>query len=190
VSPRPPDRTLWLLRHAKAVADPPDGGDDFDRVLAPRGRRDATALATLLAQRDGDGDGFAPGEAPLPQLALVSPAARTMATAELVLDGVTPAPEWRSPTDLYGAEPEDVLRHLRGLDDGLESVMVVGHNPTAQALALGLLDQKDKDRETIVRRGFPTCALGIYRLEIARWADVEGECAVLAALLTPPFDQA
>ena len=32
-------RTLWLLRHAKAVTDPPPGGSDFDRVLAPRGRR-------------------------------------------------------------------------------------------------------------------------------------------------------
>ena len=106
-----------------------------------------------------------------------------------MLDGVTPPPERLTPADLYGAEPEDVLRHLRELDDELESVMVVGHNPTAQALALGLLGAKDEDRETIVRRGFPTCALGIYRLEIARWADVSGECAVLSALLTPPFDQ-
>ena len=193
MSPRPPGRTLWLLRHAKTVADPPDGGDDFDRVLAPRGRRDATALGRLLTQRAGDGDGGDEGSAlrgePLPQLALVSPAARTMATADLVLDGVTPPPGRLSPADLYGAEPEEVLHHLRGLDDGLESVMVVGHNPTAQALALGLLGQKDEDRETIVRRGFPTCALGIYRLEVARWAEVEGECAVLSVLLTPPFDQ-
>ena len=186
MSPGPPGRTLWLLRHAKAVADPPGGGDDFDRVLAPRGRRDATALGSLLAQRD---DGFALGGEPLPQLALVSPAARTVATADLVLAGVTPAVRRISPADLYGADPEDVLRHLRGLDDGLRSVMVVGHNPTAQALALGLLDPKDKDRETIVRRGFPTCALGIYRLEIARWADVEGQCAVLSDLLTPPFGE-
>ncbi len=112
-----------------------------------------------------------------------------MATADLVLAGVTPAVRRISPADLYGADPEDVLRHLRGLDDGLRSVMVVGHNPTAQALALGLLDPKDKDREAIVRRGFPTCALGIYRLEIARWADVEGQCAVLSDLLTPPFGE-
>ena len=41
----------------------------------------------------------------------------------------------------------------------------------------------------VVRRGFPTCALGIYRLKIASWAAVEGECAVLSDLLTPPFDE-
>ena len=164
----PPGRTLWLLRHAKAVADPPEGGEDFDRVLAPRGRRDAAALGHLLALH---GTGSGPGGEPLPQLALVSPAARTMATA-----------------DLYEADPEDILRHPRRLDDDLQSVMVVGHNPTAQWLALGLLDHKDKDRDKILRRGFPTCALGIYRLEIADWADVGGECAVLSDLLTPPFE--
>ncbi len=185
MTPRP-GRTLWLLRHAKAVADPPDGGDDFDRVLAPRGRRDATALGHLLGEH---GAGSGAGGEPLPQLALVSPAARTMATADLVLAGVTPGPRRMAPADLYGADPEDVLRHLRRLDDDLQSVMVVGHNPTAQWLALGLLGPKDKDRDKIARRGFPTCALGIYRLKIASWADVEGECAVLSDLLTPPFDE-
>jgi phosphohistidine phosphatase len=178
----PAGRTLWLLRHAKAVADPPDGGDDFDRVLAPRGRRDAEALGRLVA-------GFGPGEVPLPQVAFVSPAVRTMATADLVLAGVTPPPRRTSPADLYGAEPEDVLRRLRKLDDGVTSAVVVGHNPTAQALALGLLDSHDKGHDEVVRRGFPTCALGIYNLEIAQWADVEGQCASLVELLTPPFEK-
>jgi phosphohistidine phosphatase len=181
-----PGRTLWLLRHAKAVADPPDGGDDFDRTLAPRGRRDAEALGRLVARH---GSPLRPGAEPLPQIAFVSPAARTMATADLVLAGVTPQPRRLNPADLYGAEPEDVLRRLRTLDDGVTSVMVVGHNPTAQALALGLLDLHDKGRDDVARRGFPTCALGIYRLEIAQWADVEGQCASLVDLLTPPFEK-
>jgi phosphohistidine phosphatase len=181
-----PGRTLWLLRHAKAVADPPEGGDDFDRVLAPRGRRDAEALGRLFAQH---GTGFSLEGEPLPQVVFVSPAARTMATADLVLAGVTPPPRRSSPADLYGAEPEDVLDHLRKLDDGVTSVMVVGHNPTARALALGLLELDDEGRDEVVRRGFPTCALGVYRLEIAGWADVEGQCAALSGLLTPPFEK-
>jgi phosphohistidine phosphatase len=179
-------RTLWLLRHAKAVADPPDGGDDFDRVLAPRGRRDAEALGRLFAQH---GTGFSLGGEPLPQVAFVSPAARTMATADLVLDGVAPPPRRTSPADLYGGDPEAVLNHLRRLDDGVTSAMVVGHNPVAQWLALELLHIDDEGRDEIVRRGFPTCALGIYRLEVARWADVKGQCAVLFDLLTPPFEE-
>jgi phosphohistidine phosphatase len=179
-------RTLWLLRHAKAVPDPPSGGDDFDRPLAPRGRRDAEALGHLIAP---DGKGLGLGDVTLPQVVLVSPAARTVATAELVLRGVRPAARAQFPDDLYGAAPDTVLDHLRALDDDVSSVMVVGHNPTQHALALGVLfSEDDLSRQLIVRRGFPTCALASYRLAVARWAQVGAQCAHLIGLLTPPFE--
>jgi phosphohistidine phosphatase len=183
-------RTLWLLRHATAVADPPHGGDDFDRVLAPRGRRDATALGLLLGS-DGQGLGLGLdlGELDLPQIAFVSPAARTLATAELVLGSVVRPPVVESPDDLYGAGPEEVLTHLRAVKGKTSSVMVVGHNPTAQALALGLLTaDDDAGRELVVRRGVPTCALAIYRLEVAHWRDLGAQTATLLGLFVPPFE--
>jgi phosphohistidine phosphatase len=184
-----PGRTLWLLRHAKAVADPPDDGDDFDRVLAPRGRRDAAALGHLLG-RNGKGLGKALAKVPFPEVAFVSPAARTTATAEIVLDEGSPGTRLEFPTDLYGAEPEDVLNHLRALEDDVSSAMVVGHNPTTEALAAGLLSTDDKDgRGVLERRGFPTCALAVVRLDIAHWADVAARCGVLYDLFTPPFDK-
>ena len=179
-------RALWLLRHAKAVADPPHGGDDFDRVLAPRGRRDAEALGRLI------GRGLsAPGASgPLPQVAFVSPAARTAATAELVLSAAGLTPRVEHPMDLYGGDPEDVLDHLRRLGAEVTAAMVVLHNPTGHALAQGLLDREDEDGlDLIVRRGFPTCALAVIRLDVARWADVASECGVLFDLLTPPFGE-
>jgi phosphohistidine phosphatase len=188
VTPAGPSRTLWLLRHAKAVADPPPGGDDFDRVLAPRGRRDASALGLLLGDH-GAGLGLDPLEPP--QVAFVSPAARTTATAELVLQGMAASPEIESPDDLYGADPEDVVTHLRGLKQKVTSAMVVGHNPTAQALALGLLTAADKaGRDLLVRRGFPTCALAVYRLEVTRWRDVGAQSATLLGAYVPPFGEA
>jgi phosphohistidine phosphatase len=180
-----PDRTLWLLRHAKTVADPPKGGSDFDRVLAPRGRRDAAALAGLLG-RDGSRLGLA--DAPLPQLALISPAARTVATATLALAGLAAPPAHQLLPLLYGAEPEEVLDHLRTLSGEVTSVMVIGHNPTAHALAQGLISAEDTaGRDLAVRRGFPTCALGIYRFEVTGWADVGARRATLAGLFIPPF---
>jgi phosphohistidine phosphatase len=92
--------------------------------------------------------------------------------------------------DFYGAEPDDVLEHLRTLSDDLRSVMVVGHNPTAHALASGLIGTADKKgRELVARRGFPTCALGIYRFTIDHWTEMAGETARLMGLFTPPFHQ-
>jgi phosphohistidine phosphatase len=182
----PSDRTLWLLRHAQAVADPPPGGDDFDRILAPRGRRDARALGDLIG-RDGTGLGL--GRVPLPEVALVSPAARTTETADLVLDGMVPAPRREEDLDLYGADPDEILTRLRALPDGMAAAMVIGHNPTAQALALGLLDPGDDTGRDLDVRRFPTCALGIYRLDILRWADLGGRCAHLLGLFVPPFER-
>lgn len=180
-------RTLWLLRHAKTVAEPPPGGSDFDRVLAPRGRRDASALGTLFAG-NGDGLGTKLKKVPRPAIALVSPAARTAATADLVLVDVAAPPERRLEDGLYGAEPDDVLDFLRALPDDVAAAMVVGHNPTAQALSQGLIAPRDKKGRTEAERtGFPTCALGVYRFKVERWADIAPRGATLVALMVPPF---
>jgi len=180
-------RTLWLLRHAKAVTDPPPGGSDFDRVLHPRGRREATALGRLVA---GHGEGLGPAlkGVPLPQVALVSPAARTAQTAELVLAGMAEPPMVRLVDELYGADPEEVLTVVCALPDDVISAMVVGHNPTAHALSQGLLAPHDKKGHSLaVRHGFPTCALGVYAFKVDRWADVATGTAKLLAMLVPPY---
>lgn len=180
-------RTLWLLRHAKTVADPPPGGDDFDRVLAPRGRRDAVALGRLFA---GSGAALGPDlkGVPRPQIALVSPAARTVATAELVLADMADPPRSVFEDDLYGADPDEVLAFVQALPDDVAAVMVVGHNPTAHSLSEGLLAARDTEgRSRAAQRGFPTCALGVYSFDGGRWADVGAGTATLVALLTPPY---
>jgi phosphohistidine phosphatase len=180
-------RTLWLLRHAKTVTDPPPGGTDFDRVLAPRGRRDATALGRLFA---GEGEGLGPGlsAVPRPKIALVSPAARTAATAELVLADVADPPECRLEKGLYEADPEEVLAFVRDLPDDVDAAMVVGHNPTAHALSQGLLSARDKKGlSSAVRNGFPTCALGVYAFNVDHWADVAARGAKLVAIMAPPY---
>ena len=68
-------RILWLLRHAKTVADPPPGGSDYDRVLAPRAG--ATPLrsggSSPATRKDS---GRRSSGVPRPTVVLVSPAAR------------------------------------------------------------------------------------------------------------------
>jgi phosphohistidine phosphatase len=180
-------RTLWLLRHAKTVTDPPPGGADFDRVLAPRGRRDATALGRLFA---GAGEGLGTGLRAVPRskVALVSPAARTAATAELVLAEVSDPPEYQLEKGLYGADPEEVLALVRDLPDDIDAVMVVGHNPTAHALSQGLLSPRDKKGlSSAVRNGFPTCALGVYAFNVDSWVDVAARSAKLVAIMATPY---
>jgi phosphohistidine phosphatase len=187
MAPKAPARTIWLLRHAKTVTNPPPGGADFDRVLAPRGRRDAKALGRLFA---GKGEGLGPAlkAVPRPKVALVSPAARTRATADLVFADMAEPPECCFYDGLYGADPEEVLAYVHELDDGVDAVVIVGHNPTAHSLSQGLLAPSDKKGQSLaVRTGFPTCALSVYSFKAERWTDVTAGSAKLVALMAPPY---
>jgi len=185
--PMPPSaRTLWLLRHAKTVPDPPAGGSDFDRVLAPRGQRDAKALGRLFTGK-AEALGL-PRSVPFPTVALVSSAARTAATADLVLGGLSDPPECRLERALYGASPDEVIDQLRELEDDVRAAMVVGHNPTAFELSQGLIEGSDKKGLALAdRRGFPTCALAIYRFRVEHWREVSAKGAKLVELMTPPY---
>jgi phosphohistidine phosphatase len=169
-------RYLWLLRHAKAAADPPRGGSDHERPLAPRGRRDASALGHRLKKL-----GFPPDA--MPSLVLCSTAARTTETAERVMSGLDAVLDTRE--RLYYGSPSDVLAELRTLDDRVRSAMVVGHNPATHTLALDLLAGDDPARGRLA--AFPTCALAVYRLPFPRFGDVAEGTAELAGFFTPPY---
>jgi phosphohistidine phosphatase len=187
MAPAAARRTVWLLRHAKTVTDPPPGGSDFDRVLAPRGRRDAKALGRLFAGK-GEDLGRPLSRTPRPTVALVSPAARTRATAELVLAQMADPPEQRYEEDLYGADPDEVVKALQRLPDDVPAAMVVGHNPTAHILSRALLSTRDEQGlELATRRGFPTCALGVYTFKAGTWKDVDRNGATLVTLVVPPY---
>ena len=183
-----PGRLLWVLRHAKAVADPPPGGTDHDRPLAPRGRRDAEALGRRLAAA-ADRLGFEPAD--LPRVVLCSTARRAAETAERVLAaglgaaGATPDLRHR----LYQASPEEVLEEVRTVDDAVPSVMVVGHNPTLGRLVVAMIaDDDEPGRRSLGEGAFPTCGLAVYRLPAGRWQDVAAGTGAMAGWWSPPYE--
>ena len=124
---------LILIRHAKAERDAPSG-EDFDRPLSDRGRHESTRLGVRLAEA-----GFTP------DLAIVSAAARTAETWEYVCKAWG-AVETRATRDLYEASSATILDAARQADDA-ETVAVVVHNPSAQALAVDLLRRSGADEE-------------------------------------------
>ncbi|HEY8201371.1 MAG TPA: histidine phosphatase family protein [Actinomycetota bacterium] len=164
-------KVLYLLRHTKSSWDDPSL-DDMDRPLAPRGQKAARALAVHM-----EGAGVSPG------LVLCSPARRARDTLDLVRSGLPPATRVRIDKQLYRADPADVLRIIRNLTDDLSSVMVVGHNPTMQRLALTLAAPA-ADVERLAAR-FPTGALAELSFPGNRWAKVAAGTGRLIAFVTP-----
>ena len=133
---------LILLRHGKAEAEAPSG-QDFDRVLTARGRRDAALVARALA---------AGGHAP--DLALVSPAARAAQTWEAAAPFFADARVEMTPA-LYHIEPQDILDLAEA--QAARTVMVVGHNPGLGELAAYLARQAGATGF----QGFPTGAAAV-----------------------------
>ena len=105
-----------VLRHAKSAY--PQGVDDVDRPLADRGRRDAPAAGRWLR-----------AHAPVIDLAVCSPAARTRQTWDLVARELAGAPELRLDGLVYAATAEDLLAVVHKLPESAGSVLVIGHDP-------------------------------------------------------------
>jgi phosphohistidine phosphatase len=123
---------------------------------------------------------------------ICSAAVRTRQTADLVveaMDGEIPLDAYRS---LYEAETPTVLQYLREVDEGVEGVLVVGHNPTMYRLVWELLADHDgdvprPDRDALELHGFPTCALAVVALEVVGWEDLAPGCGRLVGLFKPPY---
>lgn len=166
-------RKLFLLRHAKSCWDAP-AAEDFDRPLNGRGRKDAKRMGAYMEEQ-----GIRPG------IALVSAAARTLATWELLephLEGVPVTIE----AELYEAGKARLLTRLRRLDDHIESVLLIGHNPGIGRLAEVLADHHGAPALLAeLADKFPTGALATIDLDIAHWGEVEAGRGRLTAFVRP-----
>jgi phosphohistidine phosphatase len=157
---------VYLLRHAKSSWEDEDL-PDHDRPLAPRGRKAAKRMAKHLRQ-----------EGISPSLVLCSSARRTRET----LERVGPDGEVRIERELYGASASELLERLRRVPDDAESVMLIGHNPAVQELALELAAGGDGLAD--VERKFPTCALATMSLP-GTWGELQAGAAELVGFVRP-----
>jgi phosphohistidine phosphatase len=144
-------KTLLILRHAKSSWKDEQVGD-HDRPLNKRGKREAPRVGELLQQANLR-----------PELIISSTAKRARKTASKVARqcGYQGVIELRG--TLYLAPPDAYVEMLRSVDDLVNRVMVVGHNPGLEQL-LALL--------TGHHTPLPTAALAHIGLDVARWRDM------------------
>jgi len=158
-------KTLILVRHAKSSWTDP-ALPDRDRPLNDRGKRDAPKMATRLA-KDGVN----------PDLILSSPARRARATARIIAKALDYKRKAIQEDDgLYAVEAGDLLRVIRGLDDKLKSVMLVGHNPELTDLAHRL------SREVTY---LPTCTIAVFAFDAKSWSSVGKDEPAKVTVYTP-----
>jgi phosphohistidine phosphatase len=163
-------KRLYLLRHAKSSWKD-TSVPDHDRPLAGRGRRAAKAIARHL--RD---------QAIEPDLVLCSSARRARETLDR-LEKALGASSVQVEDELYAASATQLLDRVREVPDGVESVMLIGHNPGLQELALDLARPSPTAGELAAK--YPTAALAMLELGASSWRELDHGSAELVALVRP-----
>jgi phosphohistidine phosphatase len=161
-------KRLYLLRHAKSSWKD-TSLPDHDRPLAGRGRRAAKAIARHLRDQHIE-----------PELVLCSSARRARETLERLALAASTA---RVEDDLYAASATQLLDRLRAVPDTVESVMLIGHNPGLQELALDLAHPSPTTDDLAAK--YPTAALATLQFTASTWRDLGRESGELLNLVRP-----
>jgi phosphohistidine phosphatase len=151
-------KTLVVMRHAKAE---PYAESDAARQLTARGRTEAAGAGQFLLDARL-----------VPDHALVSSAARTRETWEIIRETCDTAVDADLSDAMYAASPPDVLDAVREVPAGTRTCLYLGHNPTAAHVAAAL-DDGEADPEVLrgLLAGFPTSALAVFAVP-GEWADL------------------
>jgi phosphohistidine phosphatase len=163
-------KRLYLLRHAKSSWKHAELAD-HERPLAGRGTRAATALARYL-----DEHGF------VAELVLCSTARRARETWERIEPAFAAAAVRYEP-QLYAATADALLERLHRVGEEFASVMMIGHNPAIEQLALNLARPSTERRQLETK--FPTAALATLELPDSSWRDLDRGDATLVDFVRP-----
>jgi phosphohistidine phosphatase len=165
-------KILTLLRHAKSGWDDPVTRD-FDRPLNPRGRR---AARTVGAEMKAQGLAF--------DLVLASPARRvieTLAEVAAGYGGLEPEYDER----LYLASPATLLDIVRHAPDRVDRLLLVGHNPGMEELALSLARRDGDGLRGEVAVKYPTGTVAEIELPGDGWDDVREGVGRIVRFIRP-----
>lgn len=164
-------RRLLLLRHAKSAW--PGGTSDADRPLAARGRDAAPRMGAYLAEQNL-----------IPDLALVSDARRSRETWDLVGPALPPTPMRLEPR-IYEASVERLLAVLHGIEESVETLLMVGHNPGFEGLARALAGEGDPAGLSRLAEKYPTAGLAVITFNTERWSKAVRRSGRLDRFVTP-----
>jgi phosphohistidine phosphatase len=162
-------RSLVLLRHAKSAY--PTGVPDHERPLAERGIREAALAGDWL-------------RANLPPIDAVLCSTATRARETLERSGID-APV-RYVDRLYGATAGTVIEEINHVSDDVNTLLVVGHEPTTSEVAMILAGADGTDTVALERISakYPTSSIAVLRID-GGWEQVEPGGAALVDFHVP-----
>lgn len=160
------ERFLYLMRHAQS-ADKQPGQTDKERELTVQGLRDSIKIGAWLYNEKINPDAI-----------VSSTAVRAKSTAGLLVDTMKLMPEiLRLNDELFDASVRTFLQEITQLEDTLNRVLCVGHNPAVSYLAEYLTKAEIGD--------LPPGGLVIIQFDILLWQKIGEGSGKFVKLITP-----
>ena len=167
-------KTLTLFRHAKSGWDSPVARD-FDRPLNARGVQGAKLMGVHAKQAGMEFDDI-----------ISSPAVRCLETLVGVWEGYGEILHTNWERRIYLATGVTLLDVVHDLPDDVSRVMMCGHNPGLEDLAMMLVpDTKGDELREALEEKYPTASIADVSIDVASWSDVKAGNATLTRFSRP-----
>lgn len=149
-------KKIYLIRHAKSCWSE-EGVSDFDRPLNKRGKKDLPFMANRLKEF-----GITP------ELILSSPAKRAQKSAKVIAQNIGyDVDKIKYDESLYDSSYTTYRYLLDSLDDKLDSVFIVAHNPT--------LTEVGERLSGAILTNIPTCSIVCIEFDVESFQKIEEE---------------
>jgi phosphohistidine phosphatase len=166
-------RSLYLLRHAKSDWDG-SGVADFDRPLSERGFSAAPKMGQFMAENKL-----------IPDRILCSAANRTRQTLSALLPHLGDVADIEIMESIYSGGAQEYFNLLRSQENEAETILLIGHNPSIQGLALALSGEGDQSMREQMFAKYPTAGLSVIKFAIESWNDIDQGKGNLELFTTP-----
>lgn len=158
------------MRHAKTSMYS-DDGTDFSRELTEDGQSEAKKAGIYLSRQKI-----------FPDKILCSSAVRARQTAELVVQELgCDLSVIKLKNKLYNIGRHGLADKISKVDDSINTLLVVGHNPVMAALSREIADSH--------LHSMPTSGIAAFSFDIDSWKEFPGMIGELLFFTYPPFDK-
>jgi len=166
-------KNLFLLRHCEAY-HLEENKSDHEKQLNENGRKCARLLKNWFEKKDIVLDYI-----------LTSSANRTLTTANIIFSNYENKIFQKK--ELYLCDHKEILKELKILDNNLNSVIIVGHEPSISESLKFLISYCRPDLEYVTKSLYPTGGLSVINFNIKNWNKIDEKTGILDAFITPQY---
>jgi len=151
-------KNLYIIRHAKAKLFR-EGQEDHDRELNKTGKIEASICGKWINNLDKKLD-----------IIYSSSSVRTHQTTKIIIEEIEYNPQIIIEPKLYLSEEHNLLNHIKALDDNMDNVAIIGHEPGLKRLAVLLTGNYTQGLEGVLEKKFSTSTVAIITFNVSLWS--------------------